>query len=110
MDGWTLSTVHEPGGEATVEELLEFELLRIAGGAPGYPYVRVLCLGDPPSRIRIGDETTSVLCDTYPLLDWLAELPQGAPIGHPHDAAPGSVWRVLLDAAAEHQRIWGGRR
>jgi hypothetical protein len=89
MDGWTLSTIHDPS-DPDLADAIDVELMRIANGAPGYPCVRPLPDDDllPPYRVRVGDDSQTVICDSPGLRDALEEMPTGAPVD--------VVWRELL--------------
>lgn len=94
MDGWTLSTLHDPG-DPNLADAIDRELARIANGAPGYPCVRPLPDDDllPGYRVRVGDDEQRVVCNAPELRDVLEDLPAGAPLE--------LVWRELFVAALE---------
>jgi hypothetical protein len=110
MNGWTLSTA-DGHARDTLEDQVELELLRIAETHRGdmaalnrCPYQHPRHASDPAGVIRVGDAERVVACDGRALRRALAALPDGALLGTPGDAAPGSVWAALLACASTDQR------
>lgn len=98
MDGYTLDSLTDPDEEPPLVVSIDLELRRIGSGCLRFPSVRPHLSGDPRWLIRVGDDSGSVLCYAFRLLDMLKEVPTGTPTGHPDDVE-GSVWAVLQKAA-----------